>query len=284
LRGKAPTRVWQRLPEETFDTPENRFVRGFCEALGSAIAALPRQPWWPNVPDSKLRLLTDAKAALAGALRAEPLVDAGPMRRLPFASQVLLRRDGYRELRDLWQRFQLARRPLFGALSEALELRDVATLYEMWVFFALVDELAEVTGVEPVVSVEPELHLQHQTARATFGPAGTLWYNRGRRGYSGLLKPDYLWRVSGRDRVAFDAKFRMTPDEMAGENVAKRADLDKMHTYRDALALDAAVCVYPGDVSVFRCTDGTSVDGVGVREVVEGLAGVGALARRPGKG
>ena len=284
LHGLAPTRIWQRLPEETFDTAENRFVRGFCESLAAAADALPRQPWWRSVPRTKLTRISEARSAVGLALLSEPLVDAGPMRRLPTSSQVLLRRDGYLELRYLWQRFQLARRPLFGALAEALDLRDVATLYEMWVFLELVAELEQVTGVAPTVHIEPELRRTGQTAVAHFGDAGKLLYNQGREGYSGLLRPDFLWHTAGRDRVAFDAKFRLTADELSGNDVARRADLDKMHAYRDALRLDAAVCVYPGDVSRFYSTDGAREEGPLVAQVVNGLAGAGALAWRPGEG
>jgi hypothetical protein len=39
---------------------------------------------------------------------------------LPLTSRVLLRRDGYREMLDLWRRFHQARRPLFAPLQHAL--------------------------------------------------------------------------------------------------------------------------------------------------------------------
>ncbi len=63
--------------------------------------------------------------------------DLGPLHHLPLTSQVLLRRDGYREMLDLWRRFHQARRPLFAPLQHAMDVRDVATLYEFWAYFAL---------------------------------------------------------------------------------------------------------------------------------------------------
>ena len=45
-RKYAPERVWQRLPEETFDTPENRFVLYFLRQVLVAAEALFSQSWY----------------------------------------------------------------------------------------------------------------------------------------------------------------------------------------------------------------------------------------------
>ena len=65
--------------------------------------------------------------------------------------------------------------------------------------------------------------------------------------------------------------------------VVRRADLYKMHTYRDALDVRAAVAVYPGDTPVFYdCRLGPLAD-VSLGEVLNSdLSGIGALAIKPG--
>ena len=288
LRGYAPARVWQRRPEETYDTPENRFVRHFLEQVLVAAEGLARQPWWPNVPPERQRRVIESISLLRQTLGQPLFAEVGPLHVLPLTSQVLLRRDGYRELLALWQQFQRARRPLFGALQHAVEVRDVATLYETWVFFALVEELAVVLDASPAldvrVSVEEGLRWN---AAARFGAAGNLVYNQSPPSYSVGLRPDFTWRRQGRPEVVLDAKFRLerpwgAEDADTPEATARRADLYKMHTYRDALGVRAAVALYPGDEALFYAVGRGHVSPVTLAEIVTGdLSGVGALPMKP---
>ena len=81
-------------------------------------------------------------------------------------------------------------------------------------------------------------------------------YNQYQPSYSVPLRPDFTWKRNGQAEVVFDAKFRLERLDIAGEDdgspetTAKRADLYKMHTYRDALGVRAAVAVYPGNETV----------------------------------
>jgi predicted component of viral defense system (DUF524 family) len=218
--------------------------------------------------------------------------DVGAMRYLPLNSQVLLRRDGYRDLLDLWRRLHCARRPLFGRVREAMELRDIATLYEIWVFFALIDRIALAFEQKPQVM----LHTSAQygltwQASARFAGAGTLVYNRGFRrpnSYSVSLRPDFSWMVGGRPRVVLDAKFRLErlpseDQEDSPDFTAKRADLYKMHAYRDALNdVRAAVAVYPGSETVFYDVVLGRSDAVALEQLLVGnITGIGALPMKP---
>jgi len=229
-------------------------------------------------------------AMLDESLRAPVLEDAGAMLRLPTSSQVLLRREGYRQALELWRIFHLARRPLFGALAEAMALRNVDALYEFWCFFELVERIGELTGETPVAHIETtDEHGLKWKSWVRFGSAGRLYYNLSMRRWSVLLRPDMLW-VRGDRHVALDAKFRLDlPDLLAEDDdgpvgTAKRADLYKMHTYRDALSLEAAVCLYPGVEDLFWEVGVGKVGRVSLAELLLGdVAGVGALAMRPGR-
>jgi len=288
LDGYAPQRVWQRLPEETFDTPENRFVKRFVEDVAEAGSRLRRETWWSSVAPGRQDDIGETLATLDEALRAPVLEDAGAMHRLPTSSQALLRREGYRQALELWRIFHLARRPLFGALAEAMALRSVDALYEFWCFFELVRQTEELTGEQPVAHIETtDQHGLEWRSWVRFGSAGRLHYNRSMRRWSVPLRPDLLW-VGGGRQVALDAKFRLDltgfdaeDDSPAG--TAKRDDLYKMHTYRDALNLDAAVCLYPGVEDLFWQVAVGQVGGVTLAELLLGeVRGVGALAMRPG--
>ena len=288
-RRYAPSHVWQRCSHETCDNPENRFVHYFVEVLQRALLDLRAQRWWPRLNESdhhNLDVLCIYLQDWAGNLT---FAEVGPMRLLPLHSQVLLRRDGYRELLQLWRLFQLARHPLYERIEQTIALRDVATLYEVWGFYWLVDRITAMTGVGPklTLSLSDEAGLEHGVS-AVFADYGVLEYNRGfarPNSYSVLLRPDYTWHRQGHRDVALDAKFRL--DRLASldqpdneRTAAKHADLYKMHTYRDALKLRAAVALYPGDSACFYGTDGAEY-ALDLENVLFGnIAGVGALPMR----
>ena len=86
----------------------------------------------------------------------------------------------------------------------------------------------------------------------------------------------------------FDAKFRLDRLDIAGEDddspetTAKRADLYKMHTYRDALGVRAAVAVYPGIESVFYNVNATKQKNCILHNMLlNDRSGIGALPCRP---
>ncbi|CAN0505687.1 unnamed protein product, partial [Phaeothamnion confervicola] len=174
---------------------------------------------------------------------------------------------GYRELTRLWFALQRARQPLFDRLHHAIDMRDIATLYEYWVFFELAEQIGSAVGDRAVLGSVGNDGLARGLTCA-FGAVGTLVYNPTKKGYSGVwLRPDYLWLPSSGDAVAFDAKFRMTARpvsvaDMVGQIPAgvaydpKDDDLVKMHAYRDALGVRAAVVLYPGTSATFRPVSG----------------------------
>src|SRR5690606_34778969 len=103
--------------------------------------------------------------------------------------------------------------PVWQRMQEAIDLRDVATLYEYWVWFALCREIEEATGARATISVTAGDDGLTRGLDARFGDRGTLIYNASRKGYSGVwLRPDYLWEPKSGATVAFDAKFRLAWD------------------------------------------------------------------------
>lgn len=296
LNGHAPTHVWQRCSIETTDTPPNRFVRAFVRDLLAAADMLPAQRWWMQAPPKRRDEIQLLEQQLQQALHQAPLAEAGPLHHLPLTSQVLLRRDGYRELLPLWQRFQGARRPLFAALQQAMEVRDIAQLYEIWVFFRLVKEIQQALGEEekpPVLTLTfSDEYGLHWGAEARYGSGDRLLYNHTYRlphSYSVALRPDFAWVQNGKLTVVLDAKFRLEQtawqsetSEAAPGTTVKQDDLYKMHTYRDALGVRAAVALYPGDQACFYRQDRPKDELPTLAALLTGeLAGVGALPMQP---
>ena len=200
--------------------------------------------------------------------------EVGRMVRIPFSSTVLQRRRGYRRVLQHFSRIRLA--PMIpldkDGMRDLLELKNIALLYELWTFFGLVHEISAVLGRPPVQSGRLASDL-FQTAFAAGGtfewdPGVRLVYNqrfsRSRRGqrhsYSVPLIPDIALRIPDGPNAGlhlFDAKFRVqaltdvglaaddkdADDEKARERAGsfKRADIWKMHAYRDAIP-DARRC------------------------------------------
>lgn len=299
LGGFAPSKIWQSRLEETFDIPENRFILAFLKQLLAAIAILPLEQWWKKVSDKRKQIIRELDNLLRQVIYHRNFVDVGAIHQIPFNSRILMRCEGYRELFTLWQDFQHSKRPLFAKLKQAIELRNIANLYEIWVFFALAEEISLVLNQTPIINISfsdsDGLAGGTGGATASFGALGKLVYNQFQQSYSLPLRPDVTWVCNGRAEVIFDAKFKLERQDLGTldnfdnkeNNLAKarQSDIYKMHTYRDALGLRAAVIVYPGDQSTFydskekRRKDFTSTNLL--KELLTDLSGVGAVAMSP---
>ena len=180
-------------------------------------------------------------------------------------------------------------------MQHAIDLRNIAELYEFWVWFELIEQIQAITGAAPVHRpVADAFGAPGWRSRVEFDGHGTLHYNRTMRGYSGIaLRPDYLWERADGSLIALDAKFRMQRptelfDETSGaitirdDRRATTEDLQKMHAYRDAIGgVRAAVVLFPGQVAAFRSPD-RQRRAVGLAELLSGaIDGVGAIPMSP---
>jgi len=296
LQRLRPERVWQRRPEETFDTPENRYVLHICRRVLHTIRDIERTGWYRTSVPMRDKLHVDAVSEALTLLTVDRrLVALGPMVVIPAQSRVLQRKDGYRELGVLWQQLLRSRQPIFERMQSAIDLRNVADLYEFWVLFELIDRIQSITGVEPIVSsAHGPFGEPGQGQTFTYPGHGVLFYNQQRHGYSKIgLRPDYLWEPVEGGWVAFDAKFRMvksleTIDDEATEILSpggarsKDDDWQKMHTYRDGLTrVRAAVVLYPGNERRFRDITAIHRD-IDVADLLTGdINGIGAIPMAP---
>jgi predicted component of viral defense system (DUF524 family) len=280
LKGKVPERVFERRVTETLDTPENRFIKRFMDIVLYWCDELQRLNYWQKAQSHQPELQTLRE--FVRFLRADPLfADVGELEIFPASSQVLLRRDGYRECLQVYRLLHIARAPIFDRLQDAIDNRRIDQLYEFWCFFRLAEELAKILGnrQQPLFSAleSDEGGLRHGLS-ANLGNGYQLFYNRtfshgkgSGRSYSVSLRPDFSLFSLMKDEqmkdeqllVVFDAKFRfdekdiqpsqpleeeMDDAQQEGniERLAKHADICKMHTYRDALKCRAAVVLFPG--------------------------------------
>lgn len=203
------------------------------------------------------------------------------MTHLPAASTVLQQRRGYRDVYRHYLRLRATTRlPMRRrALVDLLEAKDIAQLYELWCYFQAVDAISSVAGTKPVRAdgytfSDTQVGLRWDF-RVEWPGNIRCYYNlrfsrsRGadRKSYSVPLRPDIVLDHPAAGLHAFDAKFRVV-QKQAGRATFKRADLYKMHAYRDALPLRSARILYPGTDQAFYEVPGAPGDGVGAVPLV----------------
>jgi predicted component of viral defense system (DUF524 family) len=268
LKNNLPLKVYQRQFIETLDNPENRFIKKFMDIILYWFDELERL----NIlkEDSPHKEQIERLRNYVRYLRADPLfADVGEMTIFPASSQVLLKRDGYRECLNIYRLLHLARIPIFNNIQEAIDNRRIDQLYELWCFFKLSEMLAKVIngeGAKPKFRIKegPQGGLEGET-EADLGKGYKLVYNKTWKGYTFNFRPDFSLMKDEKLEVVFDAKFRFDLRELdkdlkkleeAEEKAIREGDLEKvvkvddvykMHTYRDALQCRASIVVYPGD-------------------------------------
>ncbi|WP_154678222.1 DUF2357 domain-containing protein [Paraburkholderia nodosa] len=145
--GSLPRAVEVPSSRWTNDSHENRFVKFVLtsfEAVLQNMETILRR----SKEQSDQRLLAEVgelRKELTGYLLRPLFLDLPNIDRMPIASSVMQRRPGYRELLAFWVKFNTA-----AALSWAggedvygSGKRDVATLYEYWLFIKLLELVCE---------------------------------------------------------------------------------------------------------------------------------------------
>ncbi|MCK6533076.1 MAG: restriction endonuclease-like protein [Polyangiaceae bacterium] len=288
LRNHLPEQIEEDHRTATLDTPENRFVLMFLELCRSIVERTRNTASaWSGFSRSRLLDDCDRIQRVLAPIRSHAMWrDVGQLAHVPAGSSVLQRQYGYRDVLRHYVRLRLVSRiPLDDdAVEDLLGLKDVATLYELWCFFAVVDAARACLG-RPVEASTPRVEPGQLTVpwgfRVAWSDGSELFYNASFtpkskdpafRSTSVVLRPDVTLRIPdgpARGVHLFDAKFRLqalpTDDADDVDATFKRADLYKMHTYRDAIpSARSAWIIYPGTEERFFATSGgAGCDGVG---------------------
>jgi len=146
LVPSLPSTIQVQSSKRTEDNPENRFVRFALESFYQFLEKILYQVESFKTKEH-IRLVGDVTAlllVLETALSSKVLSHVSRLDRLPLESPVLHSKEGYREIFQAWLKFDLSARLIWegGADIYNLGRRDVATLYEYWVFFKLLDLIA----------------------------------------------------------------------------------------------------------------------------------------------
>lgn len=304
LGGRLPAVVRESAVERSVDTAENRFVRAFlglCEGVLRGMEGLARA-------ETPLRAAVEALRRRLAPVLLHPLWrSVGPLSHLPVGSTVLQRDARYKVIFTHHQRLMLGARlpPPAAPAAGLMGLKDLATLYELWCCFGLIDAVSAALGPPSALGLVHRdafaVRLKPDDYEARWPDGTRLRYaprmpggRPGQGSYSIPLKPDLALQVpAGRPGAGlhiFDAKFRVDwgggPDGGGRGGRVKPADLLKMHAYRDALQARSAWALFPGDrdahhpapTALPAAPDGPPIDGVGAFAL--GLGGGSAALHR----
>lgn len=264
--GAAPARVPQANRHQSFDINDNQHALAFTRALETALGAAQNSDWWRALHPIQRAQIESLRGALNGFGASWPESIGAP------CQQWQPRAAPYRALWQLEQSWRAPSAPLWQSAARLARVRDIATLWELSVFFDLIARIETVRGQRA------QLQANWDEARGLLAPSRAIWdnytltFNGPAPSYSTPLRPDYLWSRGDTAVAAFDAKFRFE----AQMGVGRGADLHKMHAYRDALNVSAAIALHPGAQTTFFDRERGPISRVPLQAILQGeVAGVG---------
>lgn len=308
--NSVPRTLTVAYKRDTLDNQENQFVKFVLRSFSSFCSELRGKK---NANDRLKAEIDKTMDVLNGHLSTLFFKQVSMPSQLNLNSPVLQRKEGYREILQAWLMFDLAAKLSWKGGDNVYEAgkRNVAVLYEYWVFFKLLEVISRVFDIDPVsvnklVKTDADrINLEIQQGKMTMieglYDAGSrkfnvrFYYNRtfahtredeelDKSGsWTMNMRPDYtlsIWpgeiSIDQAERedlivhIHFDAKYRVnkidlgvddsTNDEQMSEallnekkeqeeGIYKRADLLKMHAYKDAIRrTSGAYILYPGTV------------------------------------
>lgn len=313
--------------KETADIPENRFIKYVLRSFLTFCSSIQHHS------KAGQRLKQEASLVCEKLLQylSYPLFrNISEINVLPLNSPILQRKEGYREIFQKWLMFDMAARLTWQGGEDVYGAgkKDVARLYEYWLFFKLLDVLSQKFHIpskskEELIDCNNELNLTLKQGKMImlsgiyetdsrklnicFSYNRTFSYTDNYQlsgSWTRNFRPDYTLTIWPGDitseeaereelitHIHFDAKYRIEQlflrdntnknnDEVSDDlsemkreeerGTYKRADLLKMHAYKDAIRrTGGAYILYPG-------TENQVIHGF--HEIIPGL---GAFAISP---
>lgn len=261
--NSVATKINSYKKKESLDTSENRFIKHaletflkFCMDIGNHPNAGERLKYEANVVVEKL------ESNLQHTIFKEILRPTT----LKLNSPTLQKKEGYREILKVWLKFDLAAKLVWNGGEDVYSggKKDIATLYEYWLFFKLLDVLKSIFEITPkelgklITPSSNELSLQLKQGKFT---ALNGRYTKGNRNlnirfnynrsfvrnkniseagsWTTTLRPDYtlsIWPTNLNETQAeekeqivhihFDAKYKIANIQQIIEN-KQDEELDK---------------------------------------------------------
>ena len=308
-----PQKLSTTIKTDTLDNPENRFIKltlnEFARFTGFVCQKIEE-----SERSNKPNVYYEAKILeekLSEILSHNIFREVSQVKTIPMNNPVLQRKEGYREIFRIWLMYDLAAKLIWDGLDNDTYFtgkRDVATLYEYWLFFKLLRLIEGIFKIDPketkelIKETSDGLGLQlksgkHTAVKGVFQYKNrelSIKFNYNRTftntkypeggSWSQQMRPDYtlsIWPKGFTEEEAekqelivhihFDAKYKVedlqyllslneknlskeeknqqlnVEKEKEKQGSYKRADLLKMHAYKDAIRRTVgAYVLYPG--------------------------------------
>lgn len=290
----APLMIKEMTHKENIDVPENRFYKFFLEFIRDLIIDL-----YNSIDEGYVKLsLKDFRDNINLFLSNNYFNGISRLDYIPLNSQVLQKKEGYREILEYYLMFEFGLKICFDDLTDNFRgfEKQLGKTYEIWCYFKLIGILNNLTksscDFDTFIDLNSwSLTLSNINVLDYFNTLKidenkevkiTLLYNyefnRPKNdesnitysSYSLPLNPDYTLVIeyeNNKKLLHFDAKYRVNK-----YNEYKEDNIHKMHTYKDGITDSiGAYILYPGNKSeVFDEIDGS-------------FGSVGAFTLKPGE-
>ena len=245
----VPSRITSTIQTDTVDTPENQFVKHVLTEFQSFFAKV-RRIIETNINDPKKRPHIYSEAGrledqFSDYLNHNIFREISKPTALPLNSPVMQRKEGYREILRAWLMYDLIARLSWGALEDDgyhVGKRNVATLYEYWLFFKLLRLIEEIFEVKPketkdlIIETEDKLGLRLKAGKHSAVTGKYIHKNRNlniKFSYNRTFSnSDYPYGGSWTQPMRPDYTLSLWPEQFS-ENEAELKEL-VVHVHFDA--------------------------------------------------
>ncbi|GAB6056495.1 DUF2357 domain-containing protein [Methanobacterium movens] len=255
---------------DSVDNPENRFIKYFLfllqELLDEMVVYVDKNNAG-GYPADKIRKYQEI---IQEYVSDGWLKDVGDMNYFPSNSQVLQKKEGYREILNYFLIFEFSFNFQFDEVTDEIKgyQKKLSELYEYWCYLKILEIVSKIAQVpvdySSIFNLNKEWNIEIKRGRKSrhkfnikideqawelclefnskFQKSSPDYHS-----YSLNFYPDYTITVkNGFERffLHFDAKYKSYEDKVKNE------DVYKMHTYKDALKeTRGAYVLYPGKKS-----------------------------------
>ena len=292
-RAYFPERVMTEQIRTTHDTAENRFIKYLLATLQEILEEIShtfaKQEGFVGSSNYKeaLALLNQVRQLR----RADFLKEVGQLRIFPASSQVLRKRQGYRELTKLFHLLFLASQLGWQELAQ-IENRRLDVLYEYWSFFTVLDALRKVYGLNRPVKVktfvpvasgllldlgrEGQVSVEFKARPSVVSGCNVTFYRTfepGQGSYSVKMCPTITIENGRKDILAINVSYGASWRQGRGDKKKWRQEeqVVRLHGLRDALQCKAALVIAPDvESSWFSQSEDKKLSGVGLMAMKPG--------------
>lgn len=230
--------------EVTRDTKENRFLKHVLSEieafLGRVESALLKKDEYGLI---LRREVIPARNQIEGWLANPLFLEVSDSAEVPTNSTVLQRKHGYREIYELWLAFESALLLEWDAGDQIFSggARDTATLYEYWVFFVLLEVIADLTGGFSTESIVAQLFTERADGFSLSLKRGQL---------SACEASDFAWKgVRLKFKLMYNHTFSFEQGPGRKERLDYVSSLGRYGSWTRQMRPDYSLVIWDGEMT-----------------------------------